>query len=64
MGFDFWDPVSGKKPIPDPGSRDHKGTGSRIRIRNAGIFKELQTLSLERLQVSIVCSLLELKKIL
>ncbi len=23
-----------KKPIPDPGSRDQKGTGSRIRIRN------------------------------
>ncbi len=25
-----------KKPIPDPGSRDQKGTGSRIRIRNTG----------------------------
>jgi hypothetical protein len=23
-----------KKPIPDPGSRGQKGTGSRIRIRN------------------------------
>jgi hypothetical protein len=23
-----------KKPIPDPGSRGHKVTGSRIRIRN------------------------------
>jgi hypothetical protein len=32
----FWDPRSGirKKPIPDPGSRGQKGTGSRIRIRN------------------------------
>jgi hypothetical protein len=29
-----WDPGSGKKPIPDPGSRYQKGTGSRIRIRN------------------------------
>jgi hypothetical protein len=31
-----WDPKSGirKKPIPDPGSRGKKGTGSRIRIRN------------------------------
>jgi hypothetical protein len=30
------DPRSGirKKPIPDTGSRDQKGTGSRIRIRN------------------------------
>ncbi len=30
------DPRSGirKKPIPDPGSRGQKGTGSRIRIRN------------------------------
>jgi hypothetical protein len=27
-------PGSGKKPIPDPGSRGQKGTGSRIRIRN------------------------------
>jgi hypothetical protein len=31
-----WDPGSAirKKPIPDPGSRGQKGTGSRIRIRN------------------------------
>ncbi len=31
-----WDPRSGirKKPIPNPGSRGQKGTGSRIRIRN------------------------------
>jgi hypothetical protein len=29
-----WDPGSGKKPIPDPGARGQKGTGSRIRIRN------------------------------
>jgi hypothetical protein len=27
-----------KKPIPDPGSRGQKGTGSRIRIRNTGCF--------------------------
>jgi hypothetical protein len=33
-----WDPRSGirKKPIPDPGSRGQKGTGSRIQIRNTG----------------------------
>jgi hypothetical protein len=27
-----------KKPIPDPGSRGKKGTGSRIRIRNTGQY--------------------------
>jgi hypothetical protein len=41
-----WDPGPGirdsgpeirKKPIPDPGSRGQKGTGSRIRIRNTVI---------------------------
>jgi hypothetical protein len=33
-----WDPRSGiqRKRNPDPGSRGHKGTGSRIRIRNTG----------------------------
>jgi hypothetical protein len=33
-----WDTRSGirTKPIPDPGSRGQKGTGSRIRIRNTG----------------------------
>jgi hypothetical protein len=30
-GFEIRDP---EKPIPDPGSRGQKGTGSRIRIRN------------------------------
>jgi hypothetical protein len=35
-GSGIRDPGSGirKKPIPDPGSRGQKGTGSRIRIRN------------------------------
>jgi hypothetical protein len=33
-----WDPGSGKKLIPVPGSRGQKGTGSRIRIRNTGFF--------------------------
>ncbi len=35
-GLGIRDPRSGirKKPIPDPGSRGQKGTGSRIRIRN------------------------------
>jgi hypothetical protein len=34
-GSEIRDPRSGirKKPIPDPGSRGQKGTGSRIRIR-------------------------------
>ncbi len=34
-----WDPRSGirEKPIPDPGSRGQKGTGSRIRIRNTAV---------------------------
>ncbi len=38
-GFGIRDPRSGirKKPIPDPGSRGQKGTGSRIRIRNTVI---------------------------
>ncbi len=32
-----WDPGSEiRDPIPDPGSRGQKGTGSRIRIRNTG----------------------------
>jgi hypothetical protein len=35
-----------KNPIPDPGSRGQKGTGSRIRIRNTalrtyGLFQEI-----------------------
>ncbi len=34
LGSGIRDPGSGKKPIPDPGSRGQKGTGSRIRIRN------------------------------
>ncbi len=41
-GFGIRDPRSGirKKPIPDPGSRGQKGTGSRIRIRNTAIVSE------------------------
>jgi hypothetical protein len=30
-----------KKPIPDPGCRGQKGTGSRIRIRNTGLLYPL-----------------------
>ncbi len=30
---------SGKKPIPNPGSRGRKGTGSQIRIRN-NVYKD------------------------
>jgi hypothetical protein len=29
-----------KKPIPDPGSRGQKGTGSRTRIRNTAVTLE------------------------
>jgi hypothetical protein len=32
-----------KKPIPDPGSRGQKGTGSRIRIRNTAKKYNLPT---------------------
>ncbi len=40
LGSGILDPRSGirKKPIPDPGSRGQKGTGSRIRIRNTASF--------------------------
>jgi hypothetical protein len=43
------DPRSGirKKPIPDPGSRGQKGTGSRIRIRNTAGIIDLRFLLLE-----------------
>ncbi len=34
QGSEIRDPGPGKKPIPDPGSRGQKGTGSRIRVRN------------------------------
>jgi hypothetical protein len=32
----FYDPDPDFLPIPDPGSRGQKGTGSRIQIRNTG----------------------------
>ncbi len=35
MGLGSGIPESGKNPIPDPGSRGQKGTGSRI--RNTGL---------------------------
>jgi hypothetical protein len=43
-GFGIRDSRSGirKKPILDPGSRDQKGTGSRIRIRNTGNHKTVE----------------------
>jgi hypothetical protein len=37
LGSEIRDPE--KKPIPDPGSRGKKGTGSRIRIRNTVYIK-------------------------
>jgi hypothetical protein len=36
LGSGIQDPGFGKKPIPDPGSRGQKGTGSRL------IFSELK----------------------
>jgi hypothetical protein len=58
-----WDPRSGirKKPIPDPGSRGHKGTGSRIRIRNTEEnykkFSSTSLWSLERpIHVADLCN--------
>jgi hypothetical protein len=35
-GFRIQDPNADFLPIPDPGSRGQKGSGSRIRIRNTG----------------------------
>jgi hypothetical protein len=42
----LWDPGSEirKKPIPDPGSRGQKGTGSWIRIRNTAVKSILEVL--------------------
>jgi hypothetical protein len=34
------DPDADFLPIPDPGSKGQKGTGSRIRIRNTAFFME------------------------
>jgi hypothetical protein len=31
-----------KKPIPEPGSRGQKGTGSRIRIHNTALLKDCE----------------------
>jgi hypothetical protein len=39
-----------KKPIPDPGSRGQKGTGSRIRICNTDFFETLKLYSQETAQ--------------
>ncbi len=60
MGFGS-DPVSGKS-IPDPGVKKSPDPGSESAMLE--FFKELKTLSLNRLHVSVVCSLLVLKKIL
>jgi hypothetical protein len=38
MGWEFWDPGSGKKLIPDPGSRGQKSTESRILIFSPGFL--------------------------
>jgi hypothetical protein len=42
--FGIWDP---EKPIPHPGSRGQKGTGSRARIRNTAklLFDSVALLS-------------------
>ncbi len=49
-----WDPGSEirKNPIPDPGSRGQKGTGSRIRIRNtAALVSMLQLCTSMRMRI-------------
>jgi hypothetical protein len=49
-----------KKPIPDPGSRGQKGTGSRVRIRNT-VFNRLYRLEIHSLMVGFfdpACELL------
>ena len=45
LGSGIRDPRSGirKKPIPDPGSKSQKGTGSRIRIRNTDTKYQVST---------------------
>ncbi len=49
-GFGIRDPRSGirKKPLPDPGSRGQKGTGSRIRIRNTVFYTPIDHTSQKR----------------
>jgi hypothetical protein len=44
LGSGIRDPGSGKKTIPDPGSRGQKSTGSRIRIRNTGLLNDFLSL--------------------
>jgi hypothetical protein len=48
----IWDPRSGiwRNPIPDPGSRGQKGTGSRIRIRNTVSSQCFRSLSVRILR--------------
>jgi hypothetical protein len=51
-----WDPGSEirKKPIPDPGSRGQKGTGSRIRIRNTDLHaKSLLNVKISFLTIAV-----------
>jgi hypothetical protein len=43
-----------KKPIPDPGSRGQKGTGSRIRIRNTAEVTGKRTISKKIIFVALV----------
>ncbi len=42
------DPDADFLPIPDPGSRGQKGTGSRIRIRNTALFSLLMSLTFSK----------------
>ncbi len=44
-----------KKPIPDPGSRGQKGTGSRIRISNTEFNQRIWTLTLTEKAVLWMC---------
>jgi hypothetical protein len=57
LGFGIRDPGSGKKPIPDPGSRGKKGTGSPIRIRNTRWgYRTILSLQERKTPAARVCS--------
>jgi hypothetical protein len=52
-----------KKPIPDPGSRGQKGTGSLIRIRNTDHQYQQQVSRLLSSQIKTVMSKYEYRRI-
>ncbi len=58
-----WDPGSKirKKPIPDPGSRGQKGTGSRIRIRKIVLKQKNRAFNFWIITLTVFSDLLKLK---